>query len=206
MVVTASDMGKYRPRDHFFEKAKREGFRARSAFKIDEIARRFRLLRPGARVLDLGAAPGGFLQVIASEVGLGGFVLGVDLEPIQPLGMPQVQTLALDVLDEAAVPRLAAAVGGPLDAVFSDLAPKTTGIRTTDEARSIRLADRALEIARAHLRPTGTFVAKLFMGGDFEQYRARVAGDFEEVKIVRPDATRRASVEVYLVGLRRKRA
>jgi 23S rRNA (uridine2552-2'-O)-methyltransferase len=204
MVVTAPQMGKYRPRDHFFEKAKRQGLRARSAFKIEEIARRFALLRAGARVLDLGAAPGGFLQVIAREIGPGGSALGVDLAPIRSLGLAQVKTLALDILADEAPARIEEALPGELDAVISDLAHKTTGIHTTDEARSLRLARRALELAQRRLRPGGGFMVKLFMGGDFEAYRAEVAAAFEEVKIVRPEATRGGSMEAYLVGLRRQ--
>src|SRR5881392_1676820 len=101
MVVTPPWMGKpYRPKDHFFRKAKKEGLRARSAFKIEEIARRFGVVRKGSRVLDLGAAPGGFLQVLAQAVGPEGSVLGVDLVPIKPLPLPQVRTIVLDVLSE----------------------------------------------------------------------------------------------------------
>jgi 23S rRNA (uridine2552-2'-O)-methyltransferase len=204
MVVTGAFMGKYRPRDHFYEKAKRQGLRARSAFKIEEIARRFALLRPGGRVLDLGAAPGGFLQVIAREIGSSGRALGVDLAPIRSLGLAHVRTLALDILADDAPALIAEALPGELDAVISDLAPKTSGIRTTDEARSLRLARRALELAGARLRPGGGFMAKLFMGGDFELFRAEVAAAFDEVKVVRPEATRGGSMEAYLVGLRRR--
>jgi 23S rRNA (uridine2552-2'-O)-methyltransferase len=205
MVVTASDMGKpYRPKDHFFQKAKREGLRARSAFKIEEIARRFNVFKSGGKVLDLGAAPGGFLQVIAQAVGTSGLVVGVDLVPIRGLGLPQVKTAALDVLADDFDQKLTELYPGSFDAVISDMAPKTTGIRTTDEARSQRLAGRALEIAAARGRPGSAFIAKLFMGGDFEAFREQVRAAYAEVKVVRPEATRGASVEVYLVGLRRR--
>ncbi|MBX5483837.1 MAG: RlmE family RNA methyltransferase [Myxococcaceae bacterium] len=205
MVGTPLDMGKpYRPKDHFFEKAKREGFRARSAFKIEEITRRFSVFKKGGKVLDLGAAPGGFLQVIADAVGPQGRVIGIDLVPIRPLGKPQVTTAALDVLADDFEEKLAELYDGPFDVVVSDLAPKTTGIKTTDEARSLRLAMRALELAKSRGRPGGAFVAKLFMGGDFETFREAVKAAFEDVKIVRPEATRGASMEVYVVGLRRR--
>lgn len=196
----------YRPKDHFFKKAKKEGLRARSAFKIEEIVRRFGILRRGAKVLDLGAAPGGFLQVIAEAVGPAGLALGVDLASIRPLPLPQVKTAVLDVLAEDFDEKLQALYPGQFDAVVSDLAPKTTGIRATDEARSVRLATKALEVAISRGRPGSSFVAKLFMGGDFEAFRDQVRAAFEEVKVVRPEATRGASVEVYLVGLRRKAA
>ena len=205
MVVTHFSMGKpYRLKDHFFKKAKAEGFRARSAFKLEEIARRFQVLRKGAHVLDLGAAPGGFLQVIAAAVGPGGLVIGVDLAPIRPLPLPQVKTAVLDVLAEDFDAKLAALSAGPFDAVVSDLAPKTSGIRATDEARSLRLASKALEISLARGRTGSTFITKLFMGGDFEAFRGELRKGFEEVKVVRPEATRGESMEVYLVGLKKR--
>ena len=202
MLVTACTMGKpYRPKDHFFQKAKQEGFRARSAFKIEEIARRFSLLKKGGRVLDLGAAPGGFLQVIAEAVGPSGAVFGVDLAAIRPFGKPNVKTAVLDVLGDDFDAQLKALFPGTLDAVISDLAPKTSGIRATDEARSLRLATKALEVAIARGKDGSSFLSKLFMGGDFEDFRKQMRAVYEEVKVVRPEATRGASIEVYLVGL-----
>lgn len=198
-------MGKpYTPKDHYFEKAKREGFRARSAFKIDEITKRFNVFKKGGKVLDLGAAPGGFLQVIADAVGPEGKVVGIDIVPILPLGRPQVITAVHDVLADDFEAKVEALYAGPFDVVVSDLAPKTTGIRSTDEARSIRLATRALDLAKARGRPGCAFIAKLFMGGDFEEFRDAVKASFEDLKIVRPEATRGASKEVYLVGLKKR--
>jgi 23S rRNA (uridine2552-2'-O)-methyltransferase len=195
-------MGKsYRPKDHYFQRAKQRGFRARSAFKLEELVRRFGLIRPGARVLDLGAAPGGFLQIAARVVGPSGLAVGVDLVPLQPFREAWVKTAVVDVLADDARAQLAALASGPFDAVLSDMAPKTTGVRATDEARSVRLADRALELARELGRPGSSFVTKLFMGGEFESYRSRLREAYREVKVVRPEATRSASVEVYLVGL-----
>jgi 23S rRNA (uridine2552-2'-O)-methyltransferase len=195
-------MGKpYRPKDHYFRQAKRQGLRARSAFKLEELADRFRLLRPGARVLDLGAAPGGFLQVIARAVGPSGLAVGVDLVRLRPFSEAWVRTAVVDVLADDAETRLDAVATGAFDAVLSDMAPKTTGVRATDEARSHRLAERALEIARKRGKPGSSFAAKLFMGGDFEHFREQVRQAYREVKVVRPEATRSASIEVYLVGL-----
>ncbi len=195
-------MGKpYRPKDHYFQRAKQRGFRARSAFKLEELVERFHLLRAGARVLDLGAAPGGFLQVIARAVGPSGLAVGVDLVPLRPFTEAWVRTAVVDALAEDAERQIAAVAAGPYDAVLSDMAPKTTGVRATDEARSVRLAERALELAGALGRPGSSFVAKLFMGGEFESFRARLREAYREVKVVRPEATRSASVEIYLVGL-----
>ncbi|XXF75580.1 RlmE family RNA methyltransferase [Myxococcaceae bacterium GXIMD 01537] len=207
MVGTASDMGKpYRPKDHYFQKAKQEGLRARSAFKVDEILKRFVSVKKGAMVLDLGAAPGGFLQILADAVGPSGRVIGVDIVPIRPFSQKYVTTAVLDVLADDFDAKLRALYDGPFDAVISDMAPKTSGIRATDEARSLRLAGKALEVAAARGRPGSAFVAKVFMGGDFEAFRGEVRKLFEEVKVVRPEATRGASMEVYLVGLRRRAA
>jgi 23S rRNA (uridine2552-2'-O)-methyltransferase len=194
----------YTPKDHFFKQAKSQGLRARSAFKIDEIAKRLGILRKGARVLDMGAAPGGFLQVIAEAVGPAGTVVGVDLAAIRPFTQPWVKTAVLDVLAEDFDARLMALYGGPFDVVVSDLAPKTTGIRTTDEARSQRLAHKALDVSLARGVPGGHFVAKLFMGGDFEEFRAAVKGAYAEVKLIRPEATRGGSMEIYVAGLNRR--
>lgn len=196
--------GGYKPKDHFFQKAKAEGLRARSAFKIDEIAGRFGLLKRGQTVLDLGAAPGGFLQVILDAVGPTGVVVGVDVVPIRPLGAPNVHTLATDVLAPEFDARLAAVHPGPFDVVVSDLAPKTSGIRTTDEARSLRLAGVALDVAQRRGRAGGHFVAKLFMGGDFDEFRGAVRAAYGELKLVRPEATRGGSMEVYVVGLAKR--
>ena len=198
-------MGKpYRPKDHYFKKAKQEGLRARSAFKVDEILKRYPFLKKGATVLDLGAAPGGFLQILADAVGPHGRVIGVDIVAIRPFSQPHVKTAVLDVLADDFDAKLRELYEGPFDAVISDMAPKTSGIRTTDEARSLRLARKALELAVTRGRPGSAFVAKLFMGGEFEEFRDEVRASFEEVKLVRPEATRGASMEVYVVGLRRK--
>lgn len=194
----------YKPKDHFFKKAHAEGLRARSAFKIEEIAKRFAIFKKGQAVLDLGAAPGGFLQIILAEVGPTGTVIGVDLDAIRPLGKANVKTAVLDVLADDFDVKLLAMHPGPFDVVASDLAPKTTGTRTTDVARSLRLAGKALEVSRTRGRPGGHFITKLFMGSDFEEFRDSVRALYDEVKVVRPEATRGASMEIYLVGLRRK--
>ncbi|NMO17925.1 RlmE family RNA methyltransferase, partial [Pyxidicoccus fallax] len=131
-------------------------------------------------------------------------VIGVDIVPIRPFSQRHVQTAVLDVLADDFDKKLAELYDGPFDAVISDMAPKTSGIKATDEARSLRLAGKALEIATARGRPGSSFVAKVFMGGDFEDFRDQVRALFDEVKVVRPEATRGASMEVYLVGLRRK--
>ena len=190
--------------DHFYREAKRQGLRARSAFKIEEIAARFSLLHRGDRVLDLGAAPGGFLKMIAEAVGSDGFALGVDILDIAPLGYPQVTTAVVDLLASDVIDRIVARGPAPFDLVTSDAAPKTSGIRITDEARSLDLCRSELNIARRLLKRGGSFVCKVFMGGDFPKFEKEVSAAFEQTRIVRPDATRAGSFEVYVVGLKRK--
>jgi 23S rRNA (uridine2552-2'-O)-methyltransferase len=190
----------YDPKDFYYRKAKKEGFRARSAFKIDEILKRHRLLRPGDAVLDLGAAPGGFLQILADAVGESGLAVGVDLEPIRNLGKRWVKTAIVDLLAPDALEKIRALHAGPFRLVASDMAPKTIGVKITDEARSLELVRIALSIAEATLAEGGAFVAKVFMGGDFPALKKELAARFESVQIVRPQATRESSYEVYVLG------
>lgn len=191
----------YDPRDFYYRKAKKEGLRARSAYKIEEIAKRFRLLRKGMAVLDLGAAPGGWMQVMAETVGPTGVVVGVDLVPIAGFGKSWIKTAVLDIRAEDFPERLAELHPGRFDLVTSDMAPKTSGIRDVDLARSLALAELALETAQRTLTPGGNFVCKVFMGGDFESYLKLVKQSFEKTRVIRPEATRERSFEVYVVGL-----
>jgi 23S rRNA (uridine2552-2'-O)-methyltransferase len=190
----------YDPKDFYFRKAKKEGLRARSAFKIDEILRRHRLLSPGDAVLDLGAAPGGFLQILADAVGEEGVAVGVDLEPIRAVGRRQVKTAIVDLLRPDALERIRALHPGRFALVTSDMAPKTIGVKVTDEARSLELVRTALAVAEATLRRGGAFVAKVFMGGDFPGLKKELQERFESVQVVRPQATRESSYEIYVLG------
>ncbi len=191
---------RYDPKDFYYRQAKAEGLRARSAYKIDEIARRHRLLARGQAVLDLGAAPGGFLQVLADAVGEKGVAVGVDLEPVRNLGKPWVKTAIVDLLAPDALSRIRGLHPGLFDLVTSDMAPKTIGVKVTDEARSLELCRTALAIARHTLKPGGAFVTKVLMGGDFPLFRREVAALFDDVHVARPQATREHSYEVYVVG------
>ncbi len=190
----------YDPKDFYYRKAKKQGLRARSAFKIEEILRRHRLLRKGDAVLDLGAAPGGFLQVLAEAVGEQGVAVGVDLEPIRNVGKPWVRTAVVDLLAPDALARIRALHGGRFSLVASDMAPKTIGVKVTDEARSLELVRMALAAAEATLAPGGAFVAKVFMGGEFPALKKELQARFDEVHVVRPQATRESSYEVYVLG------
>jgi 23S rRNA (uridine2552-2'-O)-methyltransferase len=190
----------YDPKDFYYRQAKKKGLRARSAFKIEEILRRHRLLAKGGTVLDLGAAPGGFLQILAELVGEKGVAVGVDLEPIRNLGKSWVRTDIVDLLAPDALERIRALHPGRFDLVTSDMAPKTIGVKLTDEARSLELCRMALSVAERTLRHGGGFVTKVFMGGDFPPFKKELATRFEEVHVAKPQATREASYEVYVVG------
>ncbi|RMG18535.1 MAG: RlmE family RNA methyltransferase [Deltaproteobacteria bacterium] len=191
---------RFDPRDAYFKRAKAEGYRARSAFKLQEILERHRIVRRGDTVLDLGAAPGGFLQVLAEAVGPRGKVVGVDLKPIAPLGLPQVKTLVADVESEELDAVLRSVHPGRFAAVVSDMAPATSGVGDTDVARSLRLVERALALCGDHLRGGGGFVAKAFMGRGFDALIDASKRSFRRLKIVRPRATRSRSRECFLVG------
>jgi 23S rRNA (uridine2552-2'-O)-methyltransferase len=190
----------YDPKDYYYRRAKAEGLRARSAYKIDEIVKRRGLLAPGQAVLDLGAAPGGFLQILADAVGEKGVAVGVDLEPIRNLGKRWVKTAVVDLLAPDALERIRGLHPGPFDLVTSDMAPKTIGVKITDEARSLELCRMALSVARQTLKAGGAFVTKVFMGGDFPHFKAEVAALFDDVYVARPKATRELSYECYVVG------
>jgi len=190
----------YDPKDFYYRQAKKAGLRARSAFKIDEILRRHVTLKKGQAVLDLGAAPGGFLQVLAEAVGDRGVAVGVDLETIRNLGKHWVKTAVVDLLAPEALTQIRALHPGPYRLVTSDMAPKTIGVKVADEARSLELVRMALTTAESLLARNGAFVAKVFMGGDFPALKKELSTRFAAVHVVRPEATREHSFEVYIVG------
>ena len=190
----------YRPQDGFFRKAKREGYRSRAAYKLLEINQRFRVLRVGHVVADLGAAPGGWLQVAAEMVGPRGRVLGFDLQPIQPVSAGHVNAFELDVLAPEAAERIRALANGTVDCVLSDMAPRLSGIRDADHQRALELTGGAFDIARAILKPRGAFLFKTFSGVDAAALLKEMADCFQTVQRVRSAATRKGSSEIYVVA------
>lgn len=187
--------------DPYVAKAKREGFRGRAAFKLIEIDDRHRLLRKGARVVDLGAAPGGWSQVAASRIGSDdgrGRVVAVDLLPMVPVA--GVEFLQLDFLDPAAPDAINAVLGGAADAVLSDMAANATGHRKTDHLKIMALAEAAADFAREVLAPGGAFLCKVLQGGTEATLLAALKRDFAVVKHVKPQASRSDSAELYLLA------
>ena len=186
-------------KDHYFHKAKRDGYVARSAYKLEEIDKKHRLLRKGNRVLDLGCSPGSWLQYAAGKVGEQGQVLGVDLQTVK-LSLPKnVKVLQADIFEMTV--KDFEMNGGMVDVVLSDMAPKTTGIRDTDAQRSYALNQQVFELSGDLLRPHGTLLVKAFQGAPLEQLRREFSSSFAQVKLCKPKSSRSESVEIFLLGL-----
>jgi 23S rRNA (uridine2552-2'-O)-methyltransferase len=189
----------YEPHDKFYRKARALGLPSRAAFKIEEIIARNRLLGRGARIVDLGCAPGGWLAILVAAAGASGRVVGVDLAPVKnpPAG---AITIAGDILDPAVTAQVNRELGGGADLVTSDLCPKLTGIAARDEARSRELIECALSFAITMLKPGGAMVAKLFMGPQFKDVVDSFKRHFGKVEVTRTKASRSGSSELYIVA------
>jgi 23S rRNA (uridine2552-2'-O)-methyltransferase len=184
--------------DPYVAEARRLGYRSRAAFKLIELDERFRLLRAGQRVVDLGCAPGGWTQVAVARVGRHGIVVAVDVAETAP--MPGATLLTADVHDPATLAAIGVAVGGPADMVLSDMAPSTTGHAATDHLRIVALAEDALAVASQILKPGGAFVAKVFQGGAEGALLAALKRDFAELRHAKPPASRAESAETYVIA------
>ncbi len=183
--------------DAYHRRARKQGFRARAVFKLQEIDEKLQLLRPGARVLDLGCSPGSWLQYAGTRVGAAGVLVGLDRTELDP-PVPGARLLVGDVMNIDIAELL-----GELDAfdvVLSDMAPDTSGVRNVDQARSELLFERALEIAEATLAPGGHFVGKLFQGPAFSELLQHCRRHFSNVKVIKPKGSRQASIEQYIVA------
>jgi 23S rRNA (uridine2552-2'-O)-methyltransferase len=185
--------------DPYVHRAKAHGYRSRAAYKLIEIADRDGFARPGDAVVDLGAAPGGWAQALAERVGRSGRVIGVDLLEIAPI--PGVTIVRGDFREETVLQRLEDALDGrKLDLVVSDMAPNLSGVRATDQARSVHLCELALAFAKDHLKPRGAFLVKLFQGSGYPEFLAAMRAVFTAVASRKPGASRGDSKEMYLVG------
>lgn len=190
----------YNPKDYFFHKAKKENYAARSVFKLEEIDRRYRILKPAMKILDLGAAPGSWSQFSSQKIGQKGRILGIDLQPVK-LTLPNAVFIAADLRDLNLEDTMKAqGIDPPFDLVLSDMAPKTTGIRVADQARSLELCELALQTARRFLKPGGGFVCKMFHSDEFEAFRRQVRESFAKVDFLRPESTRKESKEIFFIA------
>ena len=183
--------------DPYVAEARKLNYRSRAAFKLLQLDEKHHLLKRGAKVVDLGAAPGGWTQVAVAKAGAGN-VVGLDILEMEPVA--GAVTLQLDFLDAAAPDRLKAALGGPADLVLSDMAAPTTGHTKTDHLRIMGLAETAYEFAASVLKPGGAFVCKLFQGGAERTLLDRLKRDFASVKHAKPPASRSDSAETYVVA------
>jgi 23S rRNA (uridine2552-2'-O)-methyltransferase len=190
-----------RKRDQYYRLAKRRGLRSRAIFKLSQANERYRIIRPDDVVVDLGAAPGGWLQAAKNIVGPQGFVLGVDIQSIEPFKSHVVQTLVADLTDPHVADLIRSRLPAKADVVLSDVSPKVSGVWDIDQARQIHLATRSFVIAQQILQTGGNFFVKVFQGPDEREFREQVKKSFKVMRIVKPPASRSESSEIYLLGL-----
>lgn len=186
--------------DAYFKKAKKENYPARSVYKLKEMDKKFHLLSPGLKVLDLGAAPGSWTSYAASRAGEQGLVLAVDLNELQISFPDHVRFVQGDIFDEGSEVRPVIQEHAPYDLVLSDMAPRTTGVRFTDQARSFNLAMEALLLGEKFLQPGGALVVKILEGPDIQDLQKQMRSDFVRVKHFKPKSSRSESREIFLVG------
>ncbi len=191
-------------KDHYSELAKREGYPARSVYKLKEAQKKYGLIKRGDVVLDLGCSPGSWSKYSSSIVGKEGLVVGIDVSDVE-FSAPNFKFLKRDVFEVTVEELSELSPKGYFDVVLSDMAPSTTGDRTVDHFRSLRLAERALELASQLLRPGGNFMVKVFEGERFPKFRTLVSEVFSKIKLFRPKSTRSFSKEIFVLGLDKKR-
>jgi 23S rRNA (uridine2552-2'-O)-methyltransferase len=196
-----SEWLRQRKKDQFHRLAKAKGFRSRASFKLLQIAKRYEFMKRGQRVLDLGAAPGGWLQAARQIVGESGFVLGVDQHDISPLSYRNVITMTGDITQDAVVEEIRRRAGSRFDVVLSDLSPNVSGVWEVDHARQIELARCALRVARLTLRQSGNMLVKVFQGSEIKDFQTAMRSSFQSFRIVKPPASRPESAELYFLGL-----
>ncbi|MFQ6065204.1 MAG: RlmE family RNA methyltransferase, partial [Candidatus Bathyarchaeia archaeon] len=190
-----------RKREHYYRKAKKEKYRSRAAYKLLQAAKKYEFMKFGDVVVDLGAAPGGWIQASQKIVGIEGFVLGVDLKQIHPFNSPNVRTLIADIREPQTVQDIKELLPSPADVVISDVSPNVSGVWELDHARQIDLASHSLRIATLVLRPKGNFFVKTFQGSMLNDFVREVKQHFDWVKRVKPKASRAKSAELYVLGI-----
>ncbi len=190
-----------RRKDQYYRLARIRGYRSRSAYKLQQTIRTYEFIRHGQKVVDLGAQPGGWLQVARETVGPDGLVLGIDIKDIAPIGATNVKTLTIDVYSPNIVDLIISELDGPANALVSDLAPSIIGAWDVDHARQVGLARRALEIAEKVLDHQGNVLIKLFHGPELKKLNEDAALLFEKSRLLKPKASRPESSEIYFLGL-----
>jgi 23S rRNA (uridine2552-2'-O)-methyltransferase len=193
-----------RKRDYYYQKAKQEKYRSRASYKLFQAIQKYHFIEFGDVVIDLGAAPGGWIQAARKTAGKKGFVLGVDLKRIEPFPQEYVRTIVCDIMDQDAVQQISEMLPRKADAVISDASPNISGVWELDHARQIDLAQQALQIAIETLRPGGNFFAKVFQGDMLDDYTHKVKQHFETVLVIKPKASRAKSSEMFILGRRLK--
>lgn len=190
-----------RKRDYYYKKAKEEKYRSRAAYKLFQVMEKHHFIKKGDVVVDLGAAPGGWVQAARKIVGGKGFVLGVDLKPIEPFPERNVRTIIGDITEQETLQQTLKFLPRKADAVISDASPNISGIWEVDHARQIDLAQHALKIALETLRPSGNFFVKVFQGDMLNDFINKVKQHFEVVNMIKPKASRAKSSEMFILGL-----
>ena len=196
-----SEWLRQRRKDQFHRLARAKGFRSRASFKLLQITNRYHFLKPGQRVLDFGAAPGGWLQAARQVVGNTGFVFGVDIQPITALPFRNVSTMIGDITKPEIVDEIKKNAGLSFDVVLSDLAPNVSGVWEVDHARQIELARCAVKVGGMLLRASGNMLVKVFQGSEVKEFQDEMRSLFREFRIVKPPASRPESAELYFLGL-----
>ncbi len=189
-----------RKRDYYYKKAKQEKYRSRASYKLFQAIKKYGFIEHGDVVVDLGAAPGGWIQAARKTVGNKGFVLGVDLKPIEPFTQSYVRTIICDITDREALKQILEMLPRKADAVISDAAPNISGIWEVDHARQMELSQQALEIAKEVLKPSGSFFVKVFQGDMLSDFIQKVKQNFVNVVLVKPEASRAKSAEIFILG------
>ncbi|MBS7620706.1 RlmE family RNA methyltransferase [Candidatus Bathyarchaeota archaeon] len=193
-----------RKRDYYYRKAKEEKYRSRAAYKLFQAVEKYRFIKEGDVVVDLGAAPGGWIQAARKIVGTAGFVLGVDIKPIEPFSEKNIKTIIGDITEPDTTKQILEMLPRKADAVISDVSPNISGVWELDHARQIDLAQRALEIALETLNPGGNFFVKVFQGEMLNDFISMVKRHFEDVKIIKPKASMAKSSEIFILGMHLK--
>jgi len=191
-------------KDFYYREARREEYRSRASFKLLQAVRKHGFMELGDVVVDLGAAPGGWLQIAREIVGEKGLVLGVDIKEVKPIGYPNVSAIVGDIGDPETTYRIKAILPRLADVVISDVSPNVSGIWEVDHARQVELAECSLQIAASVLRVNGNLFVKVFQGDMLHRYLNLVRKFFSVVKVIKPKASRKKSAEIYVLGLRFK--